>query len=62
MNLWLIEVYDYEVSSIECYVEKFIKYDNGRDYYLLCLLFGVGCVFVFIIFYEIGSIYCFDSV
>lgn len=42
MNLRLIEVYDHEVSSIECYVEKLTKHDNGRDYYLLRSLHGVG--------------------
>ncbi len=62
MNLRLIEVYDHEVSSIECYVEKLTKHDNGRDYYLLRSLPGVGRVLALTILYEIGSIHRFDSV
>jgi len=62
MNLRLIEVYDHEVSSIECHVEKLTKHDNGRDYYLLRSLPGVGRVLALTILYEIGSIHRFDSV
>jgi len=62
MDLHLIDFYDHELSSVECFIEKHAKQHNYQDYVTLRSVPGIGKILALTILYEIGDIHRFDRV
>ena len=62
VNLSLIDVYDQQIRLMEQFIEKTVKVDNHRDYYLLRTISGVGMILALTILYEIHDIRRFKGV
>lgn len=62
MDLHLIDFYDHELSSVECFIEKHATQHRYLEYAILRSVPGIGKILALAILYEIGDIPRFQRV
>ncbi|MFC6672295.1 IS110 family transposase [Marinobacterium aestuariivivens] len=62
MDLHLIDFYDRELSSVECFIDKHARQHDYQQYVILRSVPGIGQILALSILYEIGDINRFNRV